>query len=451
MAVEESDVDLAGTVRSVADLNAAIADRVEDAEELQFDYLIGDVSNTFDSDGTLYFTLFDEGAGITCIVFSSVRKRLHDIDDDQRVAIKGTLNYYEVKGQCSIYVSDVVRIGDSSYRERIEKLRKRLAEEGLFDEERKRELPFLPRTIGLVTAHESDAETDAITAIHGRFPTVDIHLRDTRVQGDDAPEDLVESIMYFDATGTVDLIVVTRGGGEERDFEAFNTEEVARAIAGSETPVVTALGHESDEPIADMVADARAMTPTELGEVVVPERTRLLERVSELRDRMEEHYARTSQSQVKVLRDGLRMSYSRKVSQRTGTLRSAINDEYRRVTNARIDRLRGTVNTSYTNFKDRTLDALLLSVDTAYENSVKLRIERRRTNVEHEYNQTVRLILERRRSEVRAAYESFRQRREHEERTADLRSRERRYRIAILVLVVVLLGTIGYLLYLAFL
>lgn len=394
---DDLEAELDGTVQTVGDLNDAIADAIERDPDLAFDYLVGDVSDPGVSNGTLYFTLSDGEASIQCLAFSNVRSRLPAFDDEDRVAITGRLTYYSPRGQCSIYVDDVIPVGDSQYHEHIAALRATLEEEGLTDDDAKADLPVVPDRIGIVTAADSDAEEDAVTAIHGRFPTVPIWLCDARVQGDGAAETLQRAILYLDAHEAVDVIVVTRGGGSDRDFAPFNEEGVARLIAHTDTPVVTALGHETDRPVADDVADARAMTPTDLGEVLVPSQADRLEQAAQLRERAAGAYDSLVADRLATSRDRLEHAYATGVGER--------------------------------------LTSLGHDLTAAYGGLVDLEVARLGAGVESAYTAHVDLALERRRNRVRTAYDTLERDREHAAETAALRRRERLYRIALLVLI----------------
>lgn len=373
----EDEDDLPGTTVSVTDLNSDIGDVITRSDELDFDFVIGDVSDNSMSNGTQYFRLVDDGTGIQCLVFAGTQQDIPDFDDGDRVAVKGRLNYYEERGQCSIYVDDVVLLGDSHYHRKIEKLREKLDEAGVFDDEKKQDLPAYPSTIGIVTSRGSDAEEDAINAIHDRHPDVDITLCHSRVQGLAALEDLCNAITYLDALADVDVVIVTRGGGSEQDLHAFNTEGVTRTIAKMDTPVVTAVGHENDEPLVDDAADDRAMTPTEIGSVVVPAKSQIQESVSRNRDQL--------------------------------------NASYTALVTAAIDEYHDTVNNAYTTHTVNVLDEYSHRVSAAFERTAANRITDLRNQVE-------------------TAYTVLEQEKQHEEETEDLRVKQRRYKIAALVL-----------------
>lgn len=345
--------ELPGEVITVTDLNADISKVIDRArgDDLTFDFVIGDVSNDGESNGNRYFNLVNDDAGIQCLAFSGTRTGLPDFEEGDRVAVKGRLGYYEARGDCSLYVDDVVLIGDSHYHRQIEELRESLSEEGLFDDELKKELPKYPSSIGIITSRDSDAEEDAMNAIHNRHPDVNIYLYNSRVQGIAALEEICTAITYFDSFDPVEIIVVTRGGGSEQDLHAFNTEGVSRIIAGADTPVVTAIGHENDRPVVDDVADDRAMTPTEIGSVVVPSKATLSEQVADLESTVSKEYTRFAVSSLGQLRSDLNTQYDQYVADEVGELSAEFNRSYQSVRDTELADLQNELETSYTVYK----------------------------------------------------------------------------------------------------
>ena len=394
------ELDVSGTVKTVAELNSDIATLIDRTNELEFDYVVGDVSSDSESNGTRYFDLVHDDATINCLVFSRTRKGLASFDEGDRVAVKGRLNYYEKRGNCSIFVDDVIPVGDSEYHQKIEQLREALDEEGLFDESAKRDLPYLPSHIGIVTAVGSDAEQDAINGIHDRHPSIDVSIHDSRVQGEAAAEEVCEAIAYFDAHREVDIIVVTRGGGSEQDLYTFSSEPVARMVASTDIPVVTAIGHENDRPVVDDVADARAMTPTEIGSVVTPEREQLAEHFASLRSRSDTAYNQTTQARLEALHTAAGTAYEQRVAYGVSGLENSLTAAYDQFSTGRVAQLRS-------------------DVDAEYEKHVLQSVGELRNGVD-------------------SAFTAFKQEKAHEEATADLKQKQRRYKVALAVLVLLL-------------
>ena len=248
----------------------------------------GELSNyrTYAS-GHHYFTLKDAGAELSCVMFRGDAQRLRfEPGDGQRVRAAGRVDVYEKRGQYQMYVSSLQHDGLGALYEAYELLRARLAEEGLFDEARKRPLPSYPERVAVITSPDGAAVRDMLRVLRQRWPGVRITLVPATVQGETAAASLVQGLRLANAVGDVDVILIGRGGGSIEDLWAFNEEPVARAIAASRVPVIAAVGHESDVTIADFVADLRAATPTHAAELAVPEREAVQRHVRQLGGRL---------------------------------------------------------------------------------------------------------------------------------------------------------------------
>jgi exodeoxyribonuclease VII large subunit len=243
----------------------------------------GEVSNYHAAQsGHLYFTLKDARAQIRCVCFrDQLRGLKFRPEDGLHVTVRGSLGIYETRGEYQIYVSYMEPVGLGALQLAFEQLKKRLQEEGLFDEARKRPLPVLPRCIGVVTSPTGAAIHDILRVLKRRFANVHVQLYPVRVQGDGAALEIVHAVRYFNRVKFADVLIVARGGGSLEDLWAFNEEIVARAIFDSVTPVITGVGHESDFTIADFVADLRAPTPSAAAEVVVRSRQEFDRQISE--------------------------------------------------------------------------------------------------------------------------------------------------------------------------
>jgi len=255
-------------------------------------YLVGEVGDLSDHSENLYFSLkaTDRDSELNCVVWGSRRDDLGiEIQPETVVAVSGELTFFEGGGHPSLEVSEAHAVGESAYWQRVEQLRAQLDDDGLFDDERKDSLPRFPGTVGVVTAAGSDAERDIVESIHSRYPDVDILVHDSTVQGSAAPGELTTAIEAVDESAA-DVLVVARGGGSETSLRTFDDEAVVRAIAGTETPTVTAIGHEADRPLCDAVADERVKTPTAAGEAVVPEKAAYLDHVDESVERVRAAY-----------------------------------------------------------------------------------------------------------------------------------------------------------------
>jgi exodeoxyribonuclease VII large subunit len=222
--------------------------------------------------GHLYFDLKDPGGQLRAVMFRSDAERLPlDPQDGMQVRVHARLDVYAERGALQLVVDRLEPCGAGALRIAFERLKARLEAEGLFDPRHKRPLPFLPRRIGLVTSRHGAALHDFLRGLRRRRAPVELVLYDARVQGEGAWREIVRGLHLLEADPTIEVIVLARGGGSIEDLWNFNQEELVRAIFELETPVVSAIGHEIDLVLADLVADARAATPTAAAEVVVPE------------------------------------------------------------------------------------------------------------------------------------------------------------------------------------
>jgi exodeoxyribonuclease VII large subunit len=239
----------------------------------------GELSNfKIHTSGHMYFTLKDESAQISGVMWRSRVGSLSFVPEDgMKVVVTGRVTVYEPRGAYQIDAQAMRPLGVGELQIAFEKLKQKLAAEGMFAPERKRPLPEYPRQLGIVTSDTGAAFRDMVAVFRRRFPAITVILRPTRVQGAGAAKDIADGIAEFNQLGGIDVLIVGRGGGSLEDLWAFNEEIVARAIAGSRIPVVSAVGHEIDFTIADFVADLRAPTPTAAAELVVRDRRELLE------------------------------------------------------------------------------------------------------------------------------------------------------------------------------
>ena len=239
----------------------------------------GEISNfKRHTSGHLYFTLKDEGAQISAAVWRSrATTLLFEPEDGMKVIARGGITVYPPRGNYQIDVDQLTPLGIGELQIAFERLKKKLAAEGLFDEERKKALPTYPASIGIITSETGAALQDMRTVLGRRFPSVEVVFIPVRVQGAGAAEEIAQAIREMNRFGNVDVVIVGRGGGSLEDLWAFNEEIVARAIYDSKVPIVSAVGHETDFTIADFVADLRAPTPSAAAEMVVPDRLEVLE------------------------------------------------------------------------------------------------------------------------------------------------------------------------------
>jgi exodeoxyribonuclease VII large subunit len=233
---------------------------------------------------TLRDTVADISIQVTCSrqVFDSLNP---PVVEGAGVVILAKPSYYPNRGTLSLYATDIRMVGLGELLARLERRRQLLAAEGLFARELKRRLPFLPRTIGLVTGAQSAAERDVLENARRRWPAVQFRVRHASVQGPNAAREVIEAVGALDRDPEVDVIVVARGGGSVEDLLPFSDEGLVRAVHAARTPVVSAIGHEPDTPLLDLVADARASTPTDAAKMVVPDVAEEIDRIARLRDR----------------------------------------------------------------------------------------------------------------------------------------------------------------------
>ena len=262
-------------ILSVSELTARIKYLLE--AEFGAVWMWGEISNLRQpSSGHLYLTLKDEDAQVRAVMFRTQQRYLDfDPADGHEVLVRGRVSVYEPRGEYQIILDYMEPRGEGALRLAFEKLKARLAAEGLFDQDRKKELPFLPRRVAVVTSPTGAAVRDFVRVARERFPNVTLSIYPVPVQGEEAPPRIAEAIHDLNQWGGFDVIVVTRGGGSLEDLWAFNEEIVVRAVAASGIPVVSAVGHEQDFSIADFAADMRAPTPSAAAALIFREKAAL--------------------------------------------------------------------------------------------------------------------------------------------------------------------------------
>ena len=260
------------SVYSVGQVNSYIKNMFTQDFMLGRIYVKGEVSNCkYHTSGHIYFSLKDETGTIACVMFAGQRGGLaFRMREGQQVIVLGSVNVYERDGRYQLYAKEIILDGAGLLYEKFEKLKQELEEMGMFEQEYKRPIPPFASTVGIVTAPTGAAIRDIIHIASRRNPYVQLYLCPALVQGEDAAESIADGIRRLDAFG-VDVIIVGRGGGSIEDLWAFNEEIVARAIFACQTPVISAVGHETDTTIADYVADLRAPTPSAAAELAVYE------------------------------------------------------------------------------------------------------------------------------------------------------------------------------------
>ncbi len=276
-------------ILSVSDLNRYIKMVLEKDPRLQDVWVRGEISNfTHHSSGHMYFTLKDNQSRIKVVMFASYNRFLRFLPKDGTKAIvRGSISAFERDGAYQLYAKEMQPDGLGSLYLAFEQLKEKLAVEGLFAAERKRPLPRFPKRVGVVTSPTGAAIRDICTTIRRRYPQAEIVLAPAVVQGVEAPASIISAIRIINSQPDIDVLIVGRGGGSIEELWAFNDEQVARAIAASMIPVISAVGHETDVTIADFVADVRAATPTAAAELAVPHYLEWVERVRQFDARIQ--------------------------------------------------------------------------------------------------------------------------------------------------------------------
>lgn len=268
-------------IYTVSQLNAAIKSLLE--EQFPFVWIVGEISNfRIPVSGHFYFTLKDDASQINAVMFRGQQRQLKfEPEDGMRITGMGRLSVYEPRGTYQIILEYMEPSGVGALQIAYEKLKARLAEEGLFDEKYKQAIPFLPQKIALVTSPSGAVVHDMLNVIDRRFSNMNIQIFPVKVQGDGAEDEIVAALELLNQRADVDVAILARGGGSLEDLQAFNTERVARAVFASEIPIIAAVGHETDYTIVDFVADLRAPTPSAAAELVVPVKNQLFQLVND--------------------------------------------------------------------------------------------------------------------------------------------------------------------------
>jgi exodeoxyribonuclease VII large subunit len=269
---------------TVSELTARIRDLL--GKNFTDIWVEGEISNCREAQsGHIYFTLKDDRSQVRCVFFKQQQRGIKfRPEDGLHVTVRGSISVYEARGEYQIYVENLEPVGLGALQLAFEQLKKRLEGEGLFAGERKKPLPMLPSRIGLITSPRGAAVRDVVRILRRRFPNVHLMVFPVRVQGEGAAAEIVKALKFFNQKKLVDVLILARGGGSMEDLWAFNEEPLARAIAASEIPVISGVGHETDFTIADFVADVRASTPSAAAELVVQTRREFDKRIADLRE-----------------------------------------------------------------------------------------------------------------------------------------------------------------------
>ncbi len=273
-------------ILSVTELTARVKFLLESSFEVF--WVEGEISNLRrPGSGHAYFTLKDDKSQIRAVIFRPALRSIgFELEDGLHVVLRARLNVYEPRGEYQLIADAAEPKGLGALQKAFEQLKARLQAEGLFDQVHKKPLPFLPRRIGVITSPTGAVVRDILNITKRRFPSADLLISPVRVQGIEAPPEIVAAIEDMNAHGGVDVIILARGGGSLEDLAPFNDERVARAIFRSRIPIISAVGHEIDFTIADFVSDLRAPTPSAAAELAVPIRRELRESLNDMRLRI---------------------------------------------------------------------------------------------------------------------------------------------------------------------
>ena len=303
--------EISREILSVGDLNRAIAASLE----ARFDtvWVSGEISNfkAYDS-GHWYFSLKDEEGQIRCVMFRGRNGQVGFMPQSgDLVEVSASLGMYVPRGDIQLTIQTLRRAGMGGLYEAFLKLKAKLAKEGLFDEERKREIPFHPRSIGIITSPQAAALKDVLSTLARRAPHISIVIYPTLVQGPDAPSGIIAALKAAEKENAVDVILLVRGGGSIEDLWAFNDEQLAYAIAQSPIPVVSGVGHETDFTIADFVADLRAPTPTGAAELAAPRKDQMLQELEAIKQALLQRVIQRVEREAQTLDQlALRLSHA---------------------------------------------------------------------------------------------------------------------------------------------
>ncbi|MBT8537186.1 exodeoxyribonuclease VII large subunit [Polynucleobacter paneuropaeus] len=303
--------EISREVLSVGDLNRAIASSLE----AQFDTVLvsGEISNfkAYDS-GHWYFSLKDDEGQIRCVMFRGRNSQVGFMPQSgDLVEVSASLGMYVPRGDVQLTIQGLRKAGMGGLYEAFLKLKAKLTKEGLFDLERKREIPSHPRAIGIITSPQAAALKDVLSTLQRRSPHIPIVIYPTLVQGPDAPAGIISAIQNANQEAAVDVILLVRGGGSIEDLWAFNDEQLAYAIADSAIPIVSGVGHETDVTIADFVADLRAPTPTGAAELSAPRKDQLLQELATIEQALYQRLMQRVEREAQTLDQlALRLSHA---------------------------------------------------------------------------------------------------------------------------------------------
>ena len=359
-------------IYTVSELNADIKSLIE--ENFPFVWIFGEISNfRVPGSGHYYFTLKDAASQINAVMFRAQQRNLKfEPEDGMNITAMGRVSVYEPRGTYQIILEYLEPSGIGALQIAFEKLKNRLAEEGLFDSAHKLPIPFLPNKISVITSPSGAVVHDILKIINRRFVNIHIQIIPVKVQGDGAVEEIVSAFELLNSKADSDVAILARGGGSLEDLQAFNSEPVARAIFASEIPIISAVGHETDYTIADFTADLRAPTPSAAAELAVPQKTELERRCREILNAMTSNFN----------------NYFKYIKSKLNEVSRRLSDPRRKIEDFRLktDDLATRLNRSFVIQIRRERDHLGFWVDRLEANSPKYSLEKLKIKLEQNYN-----------------------------------------------------------------
>ncbi len=280
-------------IYSVTELSQNIKQVLSTNTQFNDILLKGEISNFAKAaSGHIYFNLKDENCVITCALFRHLQEAAcNDLGDGIQVVAMGSVTAYEPRSQYQLSIKKIMPIGDGISSLKLKRLKEKLEGEGLFDQDRKKPISRLPRKVGIITSKDSAAITDILTVVNSRCPKIDLVMAYATLQGENAPNSMIQALSHLIKANDVDAVILARGGGPSEDFKAFNDEALVRTIASSPKPIITGIGHERDTCLADLAASFRASTPSTAAKAAIPDVQELRNDLSSLRTNLDRSYS----------------------------------------------------------------------------------------------------------------------------------------------------------------
>jgi exodeoxyribonuclease VII large subunit len=377
--VSDPDSGIKRKIYSVSDLNANIKALLE--ESFPFVWIFGEISNfRIPASGHYYFSLKDAASQISAVMFRGQQRKLKfEPEDGMSVTGMGRISVYEPRGTYQIILEYLEPSGVGALQVAFEQLKNKLADEGLFKDEYKSKIPFIPNKIGVITSSSGAVVHDILQVVNRRYPTVAIQILPTKVQSEGAVDEIVSALELLNRRDECDVAILARGGGSLEDLQAFNSESVARAIFASRVPVISAVGHETDYTIADFVADLRAPTPSVAAEMVVPEKSALEHRCKEMDTLL--------QTKLK--------NYFNKLNTKIQELSKRLHDPRRKIGDLRlrIDDLHLRLSRTFAYRLRRDRENLDFRIDRLSANNPRLFIQKIKKQLEQNYSNLIKSFI----------------------------------------------------------